>query len=267
MAAALGLTACTTKNQAPVSQSKTLVLYYSQNGSTKTVAEEIQKMTGADIDSIVAVNPYNGTFEETIARCQKEMADSTVAELKALSVDVAAYDTIYLGYPVWFGTIARPMASFVATADLSGKKVIPFCTFGSGGLNTSVADLQKAQPNAEILNGYGVRTARIASVPAEVEYFLKSNKYIEGLVEPMPKYSEQHPVTDEEKGIFTAACSSYQFPLGTPVTCGSRVTRKSTDYLYTAQNIGQNGDTVNVTIKVTIPNKEGATPEFTEVIR
>lgn len=60
------------------------------------------------------------------------------------------------------------------TADLSGKKIVPFCSFGSGGLDTSVRDLKEKLPGAEILPGYGVRKARLEAMPAEVDNFLKA---------------------------------------------------------------------------------------------
>ena len=172
---------------------KALVLYYSETGTTKTVAEEIQAQTGADIEGIEAVVPYSGNFQETIQRSNR-----------------------------WFGTYALPIATLVKEQDFAGKTVVPFCTFGSGGLNTSSVDLKKALPKANIAAGYGVRTARVAAASKELDRFLKENGYKQGTVEKLPDYSVQQPVTDAERAIFDAACSSYQFPLGTPQTFGKR---------------------------------------------
>jgi hypothetical protein len=74
-------------------------------------------------------------------------------------------------------------------------------------------------------------------------------------------------VTDEEKAIFDAACSSYQFPLGTPQTVGKRTTAESTDYQFTVKSRGMNGEEATSTIYVTVGKEEGAKPEFTEVVR
>ena len=137
----------TAKQKAP----KMLVVYYSQLGNTKAVAEEIAQKTGADIEAVEAVNPYDGDFDATIARCMQEREAGTVIEIKPVKANVADYDIIFVGAPVWFGVFAPPMLTYLTQVDLSGKKVVPFCTFGSGGLESSTADLLAKQPKAEIL--------------------------------------------------------------------------------------------------------------------
>ena len=81
---------------------KVLVLYYSETGTTKTVAQELQKQLGADIDSIVAVEPYSGIFMETIARGQREMQSGETPAIRPLKAKIADYDIIFVGYPIWF---------------------------------------------------------------------------------------------------------------------------------------------------------------------
>lgn len=246
-------------------KSKTLVLYYSQTGVTKTVAEELQKKLGADIESIKAVKPYDGDFNATIARCQQEMKNNELPEIQPVKHNLNDYDTIFLGFSVWFGTYARPIITLVKDNKFEGKKIIPFCTFGSGGLVECTEQLKKDLPNATILNGYGVREARIARTAEELDRFLKENKFIEGTVEALEPYSEQKPVTEEEVKTFKAACDGYQFPLGTPITVGSRKTANGVDYLYTVNGKTPNGKDVKSTIYVTVEN--GKTPEFTLVVR
>ena len=250
-----------------VSAQKLLVLYYSETGTTKAVAEELQKQTGADIESIEAVEPYSGNFQETIQRGQREMQSGEYPALKALTKKIADYDIIFLGYPIWFGTYANPIVTLVKENDFAGKKIVPFCTFGSGGLNTSSDALRKALPKATICEGYGVRTARVAAASKELDRFLKENGYKKGKVEKLPDYSAQQPVTDSERAIFDAACSSYQFPLGTPLTVGKRTTDDSTDYQFTVSSRGFDGAESTSTIYVTVGKEQGATPEFTEVVR
>ena len=246
---------------------KKLVLYYSETGTTKTVAQELQKQTGADIESIEAVVPYSGNFQETIQRGQREMQSGETPALKPLKSKIADYDVIFLGYPIWFGTYAMPIATLVKENDFAGTVLVPFCTFGSGGLNTSADALKKALPKAKIQTGYGVRTARVAAAEKELDRFLKENGYKKGSVEKLPDYSEQKPVTEEEKAIFNAACSSYQFPLGTPSTVGKRQTASSTDYKFTVQGRGMNGGEATSIIYVTVGKEQGTQPEFTEVVR
>ncbi len=245
----------------------TLVVFYSQTGATEQVAMEIARLLNADTLSIDVTRPYDGTYDETIARCLKEREAGVIPELKGLELDLAQYNTIFLGYPIWFGTFAPPVAALVDEVDFSGKKIVPFCTFGSGGLGASIKDLKAALPESEICDGYGVRNARIAKAPAEVERFLIENGYMEGEVEALPDYSEQLPVNQEETDIFNAACSDYKFPLGTPVTAGKRVTSTSVDYRYTVNGRTPDGNVTESIIFVTVENAPDAKPEFTEVVR
>ena len=246
---------------------KVLVLYYSETGTTKTVAQELQKQLGADIEAVEAVEPYSGNFQETIQRGQREMQSGQTPALKPLKKQVKDYDVIFLGYPIWFGTYAMPIATLVKEQDFAGKTIVPFCTFGSGGLNTSSDALKKALPNAKIQKGYGVRTARVAAAEKELDRFLKENGYKKGTVEKLADYSAQQPVTDAEKALFDAACSSYQFPLGTPSTVGKRSTPDGTDYKFTVKGRGMNGEESTSTIYVTVGKGADAKPEFTEVVR
>lgn len=250
-----------------LSAQKVLVLYYSETGTTKTVAQELQKQIGADMEGIECVEPYSGIFQETIQRGQREMQSGQTPALKPLTKKLSDYDVIFLGYPIWFGTYALPIATLVRQYDFAGKTVVPFCTFGSGGLNTSTEALRKALPKAKIREGYGVRTARVAAAARELDRFLKENGYKKGSVKKLPDYSSQKPVTDAEKAIFDAACSSYQFPLGTPQTVGKRTTPDGTDYKFTVKSRGMNGQESTSIIYVTVGTSEGSKPEFTQVVR
>ena len=272
MLAGLFMMSCASKqnNEQPAAEpaaKKVLVLYYSITNTTKQMAEYIQQKTGADIEAIELVNPYSTVYNEIIQRSSQERESGVLPELKPLKANLDNYDVIFVGYPLWFGTYALPIATLVKEQDFAGKTVVPFCTFGSGGLNTSSADLKKALPKANIAAGYGVRTARVAAAPKELDRFLKENGYKQGTVEKLPDYSAQQPVTDAERAIFDAACSSYQFPLGTPQTFGKRTTSDSTDYKFTVKGRGMNGEESTSIIYVTVGKAADAKPEFTEVVR
>ena len=246
------------------SEKKVLVLYYSQSGATQQVAEEIAKRLGADIELLEVEEPYNGNFMETVERCAREKAEGHIPALRPLKSDLSEYDLIFLGFPVWNGIYATPVSSLFDAYKIEGKKIVPFCTYGSGGLNTSSDALREALPGCEILPGYGVRNARLYAVKDEVNRFLIEQNYIDGSVETLPEYGEAHPVSEEEAAIFDAACSSYQFPLGTPVAVGSRKTSAGTDYRYDVESAGPAGVSRSV-IYVSVFN--GRDPEFTEVVR
>ncbi len=262
-------TSCTssTNDSSSESATKSLILYYSQTGATQQVAELLQKKVNADIESLQLVSPYDGDFQQTIARCQQEMASGTTPELQAFTSNIAAYDTIYIGYPVWFGTYAMPIATLIKDDAFEGKVVIPFCTFGSGGLNTSAAALAENMPKTAVLPGYGVRNARVSKADAELDLFLISSGIIEGEMPQLADFSEQVAVTDADKALFNEACSGYQMPLGSPVTVGCRALADGTEYLYTVESQGQDGSTQQSKIYVIKPSAEGAVAEFTQVVR
>ena len=240
-----------------------LILYYSQTGATEKVAQELQKMVGGELEAIELEQPYTGTYAETIERVGKERESGNLPELKPLKADLSKYDVIYLGYPIWFGTYALPIASLVKEYDFEGKKIVTFCTFGSGGLEPAVEDLKKALPKAEIAEAsFGIRNARVAATVKELHRFLVENNYVEGSVEALPGYSEMRPVTEEEQRIFDEACGDYQYPLGTPVLVGKRGTSEGVDYIYEVESRGAKS-----TIYVTVPNTPDAKAEFTRVVR
>ena len=268
LAAAAFLAVACSQSKGP----KMLVLYYSQTQTTQQVAEAIAGSLGADIEAIECVVPYDGDFNATIARSQQERAEGKVPEIKPLSVNVADYDVIFLGYPIWFGTYAPPVAGLLATVDLSGKKIVPFCTFGSGGLDSSVNDLKANLPNAEILPGYGVRQARIDAVPAEVDYFLKANGFLAGDFTPLADFSEARPVTEEEAAIFDTAVGSYPMISAKAAEVASRAVPGGTEYLFTAQDTPRGPmpvaeDAPARFIKVYVLAEDGKEPVFTQVLR
>lgn len=247
------------------SAKKTLVLYYSQTGATKTVAEELQSQLGADIASIEAVEPYDADYAATVARCGQEREAGIKVAIQPLTVNLDQYDTIFLGFPIWGGTCALPMATFIADNSLAGKKVITFATFGSGGIESATADVAKAQPDATVIKGYGVRNARIGKAVAEIQRFLIENGYIEGEIAPLPEYGGVVPVTEEDIAVFDAACGNYQFPLGTPVMVAKRSYESTEDYRFDVKSQTSDGSEASSTIYVIIP--QGGTPEFTRVVR
>lgn len=264
---------------------KVLVLYYSQTSNTKAVAEEIATKLNADIEEVVAVNPYDGDFKATIDRCMKEREKGTTPKIKPLKSNIAKYDVIFLGYPIWFGTYAPPIATWLGNVDLSGKKVVPFCTFGSGGLESSVKDLTAKQPKAEIIEGYGVRAARMAAMPGEVDQFLKANGFIKGSYVKLQDFSEQHAVSAAEAAIFDGAVGDYPMMNAKAISVATRPIPHGIEYKFIAVDKPRDNAPMTpppggakpgdkdlklpppgeMTVFVTVANNEK--PVFTKVIR
>ena len=267
LGAVAALIACTANQTQAGNKTRSLVVYYSQSGTTEKVANIIQKKIGADIERIETVNPYSGDMGVIAGTFMGERRDGKFRDLKPMKAKVADYDTIYVGYPIWAGTCAGPMHSFIKTADLKGKVIVPFCTFGSGG-NTSIADIKAALPGSTITSSwYGVRAARVDKAEAEVETFLINLGALKGKKTSLPAFSAQHAVSADEKAIFDKACGDYPMPLGTPSTVGTRSLDNATEYLFTCNSKDMQGRENKQLIYVIKGNAEGSVPEFTQVER
>ena len=122
---------------------KTLVVYFSATGTTQGVAQTIADTVGADLFEVVPSDPYTSddlTWTNNDSRVSREHNDEGLRAVALESTDVDGwddYDTVFIGYPIWWGIAAWPMSSFVAANDFSGKTVIPFCTSTSSGIGQS----------------------------------------------------------------------------------------------------------------------------------
>ncbi len=261
---------CGSKKETPKEEApKVLVLHYSQTGNTKAVAEEIANKLGADIEEITMVEPYDPDFQATIDRCKKDQEQGILPEIQPVKADIANYDVIFLGFPVWFGTYAPPVTTFLNSADFSGKKIVPFCTFGSGGLESSVKDLAVAEPGAEILPGYGVRAARLEAMPKEVDNFLIANGFLEGEYVQLADFPVQHEASADEAAIFDAAVDGYPMIHAKAKTVAFRDLPDGTEYLFTAVNLPREDkpDMPTDEIQVFVTVEKDKAPVFTKVIR
>ena len=266
MAALFLAVSCSPKKNAQ----KVLVLYYSQTGNTKLVAEHIAGMMEADIEAIEAANPYDGDFDATIKRCLQERQDGVIPDIKPLQHNVSKYDVIFIGYPIWFGTYAPPVTRFLETVDLSGKEVVPFCTFGSGGLESSMVDMQQVQPKAKIKCGFGIREARLDKVTEEVSVFLKENNFIEGKYAKLDEFSEVYEVNEAETAIFDAATADYPMMHAKAKLVAKRAIPNGTEYMFVAEDLPRE-DRPNMPpageMKVYVIVVGDEAPVFTRVVR
>ena len=225
---------------------------------------------GADIEAIECVNPYDPDFHATIERCKEEQAQGVLPEITPVQADLSKYDVIFIGFPVWFGTYAPPIATWLNSVDLSGKKVALFCTFGSGGLESSLGAFTGCQPNAEVLGCYGVRAARLDAVPAEVDQFLKANGFIEGEFVKLDEFPEQHEASADEAAIFDAAVDGYPMLNAKAKSVAQRSLPGGTEYFFTAVDLPREDKpdmppAGELLVYVTV--LDGQEPVFTRVVR
>ncbi len=139
----------------PTSETKSVVVYFSETGNTETIAKKIAELGGFDIFKIEAADPYKDedlTYDAD-SRARVEQDNPTTRPELAKPIDVSKYDTVYLGYPIWFGSAPRIIFTFLESNNFEGKTIVPFCTSGSTGINVSVNEFRKSNPKLNISNG------------------------------------------------------------------------------------------------------------------
>ena len=138
---------------------KTLVAYFSASGTTRKVAEKLAKAIGADIFEIKPEVPYTKADLNWLSkksRSSVEMSDTSCRPAIAESIDnMADYDTVFVGFPVWWYREPSIIDTFMESYDFTGKTVVPFCTSGGSGLGESGANMQALAPGAKL--GIGER--------------------------------------------------------------------------------------------------------------
>lgn len=157
---------------------KTLIVYFSWGGNTKTVANHIHDLIGGDIVEVETVIPYPDTYEEVTQIAPGELASDYRPELKTKVDNMDEYDTLIVGTPIWGGHLTPAMKSFLASYNLSGKAIAPFCTHGGSGTAQSVNDIHSVYPNSTILGSLAVYGSRAESSRTDVERWLKQIEII-----------------------------------------------------------------------------------------
>lgn len=129
---------------------KTLVVYFSHSGNTKSIADRIAARVNADVVRIETVVPYSGTAEEISAQGKREVESGYKPEIKPLDVNPAGYDRIVVGTPTWWYTMAPAVATFFSNTDLSGKDVVLYMT-NAGWPGTVIKDMTQAAKGANVI--------------------------------------------------------------------------------------------------------------------
>ena len=136
-----------------------MVVYFSATGSTKAVAGYIAETLGADTFELTPQEPYLAAdldYNNSESRVCREHADPALQDVALTSTAVESwerYDTVFVGYPIWWGSSAWPVNGFVKANDFTGKTVIPFCTSASSGLGDSGKLLKEAAGTGNWLEG------------------------------------------------------------------------------------------------------------------
>lgn len=141
-------------------------------GNTGVVADMIAQATGADLFSIRTVEQYPDTYDATIDQGQQEQSDGARPELATHLENLDSYDTIFLGFPNWWGDMPMAVYTFLDEVDLSGKTVIPFVTSGGSGFSNTISTIQEMEPQATVQEGLSIGASSATGAQQQVESWL-----------------------------------------------------------------------------------------------
>ena len=148
-------------------------------GNTGAVAHMISEETGADLFSIRTVEKYPDNYSDTVDQGQEEQSEQARPELASHIEDISQYDTVFLGYPNWWGDMPIAVYSFLDEYDLSGKTVIPFVTSGGSRFSGTVSAIESAEPDAEVQEGIALSDSEAVDAQEDVRAWLSSIGYTE----------------------------------------------------------------------------------------
>lgn len=167
--------------------SNVLIVYYSrrgqnyyngsirdlEKGNTETAAEYIQKAVGGDMFRVETVTPYSADYTACTEEAQEELRQNARPELKEYLESLDKYDTLFVGYPNWWGTMPMAMFTFLERYSLAGKRIIPFCTNEGSGMGSSERDLKKICIGAAVERGLAIRGCETVKLEKKIMEWAK----------------------------------------------------------------------------------------------
>lgn len=172
-----------------MSNKKCLIAYYSRRGqnyvsgeiinlpvgNTEVIAKKIQAIKGGDLFHIDTIKPYPVDYTRTTEVAKVELRQNARPELNDSVKNMEDYDTIYLGYPNWWGIFPMAVFTFLESYDFSGKTIIPFCTHEGSGLGGE-RDIKKLCPNAKVLSGIAIYGSKVATADFALQSWLRMHE-------------------------------------------------------------------------------------------
>ena len=171
---------------------KTLIAYFSRAdenyfggamryvkvGNTEIAANLMKEMTGADTFKIKMKNPYSPVYMTCIDEAKKDLRAKARPELVSMPESIDEYDTIILAYPNYWGTYPMAVLTFLKQFDFTGKTIYPLCTNEGSGMGSSVSDLKKELPGADVRNGLSIRGSDVYGCDEDLHVWLRDNELL-----------------------------------------------------------------------------------------
>lgn len=152
---------------------KVLIVYFSHSGNTRQLAKQIHARVGGDMVELKTVNPYPQAYKAVVDVAQQEQRSNARPQITTKLDNLDAYDTVFIGFPNWWGTLPMPFFTLLETYPMAGKNIVPFCTHEGSRFGSSESDLKRLCPNARLLKGFEVRGSRVADAQQAVDAWLK----------------------------------------------------------------------------------------------
>lgn len=167
---------------------KELIIFYSRKGenytvdgmknleigNTKIIANMIKEIRNADIFEVETINEYPLNYHDCTVVAKEELEKNIKPELKKYLTDISEYETIYIGYPNWWGTIPMALVNQLERLDFTGKTIKPFCTHEGSKMGDSLTDLKKLCPSAIIKEGLPIQGSYVNEATQQVSSWLNN---------------------------------------------------------------------------------------------
>lgn len=141
-------------------------------GNTEAVARRLAALTGAELFQLVPCQPYSDQYDLCIRQAQDDQRRDARPALKALPESLEGYDTIYLGYPNYWGTMPMCVFTFLDAFSFTGKTILPFCTHEGSGLGRSEADIRRLCPGAKVGRGLAIHGSSVCREERALEAWI-----------------------------------------------------------------------------------------------
>lgn len=132
---------------------KSIIIYYSNSGTTEKLAKKIQESFGGELAEVKADVPY-GSYFAAVKRAGGELRKGVIADYTGPQLDVSGVDTVFVGYPIWYSNAPAFLLDYISKMDLTGKRVIPFSTSGATNIKATLQKVQAAASGAEVVCPY-----------------------------------------------------------------------------------------------------------------
>lgn len=162
----------TEENQNNKESGNVLVVYFSHTGNTETVANFIHEIMGGDIVKLETEEQYTDNYNDLLDIAQEEQNENARPVLSTQIDNMEDYDTIFLGYPIWWGDMPMALYTFLDEYDLSGKIIAPFTTSGGSGLSGTPENIKDEEANATVTEGLSIRDDDVENSQSEVNEWL-----------------------------------------------------------------------------------------------